>query len=82
MVMATVRISEKEYKRLSRQARAFRLFATHVFESVLRDPLEDVVEDFRKTGKYIPEFLVDLEDGLRKSSFAKRHGVAATARRS
>lgn len=80
--MATVKVPEKEYKRLERQARAFRLFATHVFESVLRDPVEDVVEDFRKTGKYTPEFLVDLEDGLRKSSFAKRRGIAATAKRS
>lgn len=69
--MATVRISEKEYKRLSRQARAFRLFASHVFESVLRDPVEDVVEDFRKTGKYTTEFMADLEDGLRKSSYRR-----------
>ncbi|TSC72010.1 MAG: Uncharacterized protein G01um101438_770 [Parcubacteria group bacterium Gr01-1014_38] len=90
--MATVKIPEKEYKRLARQARAFRLFAAHVFASVLRDPAEEVVEDFRATGKYAPKFLVDLEDGLRKSSFssrrglaatdAKRRGVAATAKRS
>lgn len=80
--MATMRISEKKYKRLSRQARAFRLFSTHVFESVLRDPVEDVVEDFRKTGKYTTGFLADLEEGLRKSSYARRHGAAAAAKRS
>ena len=90
--MATVRVTEKEYERLSRQARAFRLFAAHVFASMLRDPVEEVVGDFRATGKYTPKFLVDLEDGLQKSSFAhlrrgyggqaKRHGVAAAAKRS
>lgn len=80
--MATVKVPEKEYKRLSRQARAFRLFASHVFESVLRNPVEDVVEDFRKTGKYTTEFLADLEGGLRKSSYARRHGAAAAAKRS
>ena len=66
--MSTVRIPEREYKRLAREARAFRLFASHVFESVLRDPVEEVVEDFRAVGKYTPEFLVDLEDGLRRAS--------------
>lgn len=80
--MATVKVPEKEYKRLSRQAWAFRVFASHVFESVLRDPVEDVVEDFWKTGKYTPAFLLDLEDGLRKSSLARRHRAASAAQRS
>lgn len=80
--MATVRVPKTEYECLRRQAAAYRAFAARLFRSVLEDPIEDVVEDFRKTKLYAEAFLKDLESGLRKSSYAKRHGVQAAEKRS
>ena len=37
----------------------------------MKDPIGEVVNDFRKTNLYAEEFLSDMEDGLRKSSCAK-----------
>lgn len=82
MARASIRVPKEDYQRLARQAKAYRAFAARFFESVIRDPVEDVMEEFRMTGLYTDAFLHDLESGLRKSSYAKRHGTPATARRS
>ena len=71
--MSKVTIPKKEYQSLKKQANAYRKFATRFFEVILKDPVADVVEDFRKTDLYSDDFLKDLESGLRKSSYAKRH---------
>ena len=72
MIMATVTIPKKEYVRLKRKASAYQKIVGSFFQSVVRDPIEDVVTDFRKTAIYTDEFLKDLGNGLRKSSWGKR----------
>lgn len=69
--MSQVVISKIEYQRLKRQAEAYRKFTGKLFESVIRDPVHDVVKSFRETNLYTDEFLHDLENGLCKSSYAK-----------
>jgi hypothetical protein len=81
-VMASVILPKTEYEQLKRQAEAYRKFAAGFFATVTRDPIGEMVEDFRKTKLYSDEFLKDLESGLRKSSYAKRHGNKTTKKRS
>jgi hypothetical protein len=69
--MKKVHIKEKELKILKRQANAYKKLATHIFESVIKDPVQIVVEDFKKTGLYSAKFLSDMEDGLKRSSYSK-----------
>jgi hypothetical protein len=69
--MAQVTISKTEYLRLRRQASAYQKLTSRLFEAVIKDPIQEVVEDFRKTNFYTPGFLKDLERGLRKSSYAR-----------
>jgi len=80
--MVEVAIPKTEYKRLKRQAMAYRRFAEKFFESIIKDPIEEVVEDFRKTNLYTEDFLKDLESGLRKSSYAKKYGNKTSSSRS
>jgi hypothetical protein len=68
----TIVISKKEYQKLQKQAKAFQKLAGRLFETVLADSVETVVDDFRKTNLYSEGFLSDLESGLKKSSYAKR----------
>ncbi len=79
--MADITITKKEYQVLQRQAKAFRLFASRVFESTVGS-VKDVVADFRETNIYSDAFLDDLEDGLKQSSYAKKYGTKATKKRS
>jgi len=72
-VSDAITLSKQEYLRLKQQAQAYRMMAARMFELPLRDPIDEVVADFRATGLYTEEFLTDLEDGLRKSSYAKRY---------
>lgn len=73
--MVKVEIPKTEYEQLKKQAGAYRRFAAKFFESIIQDPIDQVVEDFRKTNLYTEEFLRDLETGLRKSSYLlKRYG--------
>lgn len=69
--MATITISEKEYRSLKLQAEAYQKISGQLFASVVHSPIEEVMSDFRKTELYTDEFLQDLEDGLRKSSYAE-----------
>lgn len=79
--MVKVTIPKAEYEQLKQQAEAYRRFAARLFELVIKAPVEEVVEDFRKTGLYTEEFLRDLESGLRKSSYTKKYGNKADKRR-
>lgn len=67
----TISLPKNEYLRLKRRAHAYQKLVGEVFETVLKDPIEEVVEDFRRTKLYTDEFLKDLEEGLRKSSYGK-----------
>lgn len=69
--MSKVAIPKIEYARLRRQAIAYRKLAEKFFQSVMRDPLDAVSEDFKATGLYSDGFLRDLRDGLKKSSYGK-----------
>ena len=71
--MANVTIPKAKYEMLQRQGRAYRKLAEHIFELAIQDPVEDVVEDFKGSNLYTDEFLKDLEDGLRKSSYVKKY---------
>lgn len=72
--MTMVTIPKTTYERLKRHAEAYRRFATNVFEAVVRDPIGEITDDFRKTALYTEGFLHDLDAGLRKSSLVKGHG--------
>jgi len=69
--MQTITISKNEYKKLLSQAKAYQKLAGEIFKKVINDPVSDLVDDFRKTGIYTDDFLIDLEKGLKKSSYAK-----------
>ena len=72
--IATITLPKEKYEKLKRQAEAYRRFAAQFFEMAVKDPIKEVVDDFRKTGLYSGGFLKDLEAGLRKSSYVKRYG--------
>lgn len=70
--MSNITIPKNEYSKLKRQANAYKKLSGRLFEFIIKDPVDEVVKDFRETKLYTEEFLKDLEDGLRKSSYAKR----------
>ena len=72
--MTTITIPKTEYEQLRRQASAYRKFSAKFFESIINDPIDEVVKDFKKTNLYTEEFLKDLDSGLRKSSYAQKYG--------
>ena len=65
-----VTLPKQQYLRLKQQAQAYRSMTARMFELPLRDPIDEVIDDFKATNLYIDEFLEDLEDGLRKSSYS------------
>ena len=69
--MKTIMVSKEEYQKLKQQAKAYQKLTGQLFRSVLRDPVQEVVEDFRKTNLYEKGFLEDLGNGLRESSYMK-----------
>ncbi|MEK7553661.1 MAG: hypothetical protein AAB504_03220 [Patescibacteria group bacterium] len=70
--MDTVIIPKTEYSKLKRQSDAYKKISSRFFEFIIKDPIEDVINDFQKTNLYTREFLTDLEDGLKKSSYAEK----------
>lgn len=80
--MAKVTIPKTEYERLKRQSTAYRQVAEKFFDLIVKDPIKEVVEDFKKTNIYTEDFLKDLESGLRESSYAKKYGNKTASRRS
>ena len=79
--MAEITIPKTEYEILKKQATAYRKFVEKFFDTIIKDPIEEVVKDFRKTDLYTEEFLDDLESGLRKSSYAKKYGNKTSSSR-
>ena len=80
--MVNVILPKNEYEKLKRQAETYRRFAARFFEMAIRDPIEEIVEDFRRANLYTEDFLKDLKSGLKKSSYTKQHETRATQRRS
>jgi hypothetical protein len=70
--MTTVTIPQKEYRMLKQQSVAYKKLTTQIFDAVVKDDITTVVDDFRKTELYTPEFLLDLEHGLAKSSYGSK----------
>lgn len=69
--METITIPKAEYKKLVRKAKAYEKLAESFYENSIKEPIDSIVSDFRKTNLYTNEFLTDLEDGLKKSSLSK-----------
>lgn len=69
--MSQISISKTEYTKLKKESKVYRAVAARLFELLIKDPVKSVVEDFRKSGLYSKEFISDLEDGLRKSSYMR-----------
>lgn len=77
--MEKVVISKNEYQQLKRDALAYRRFSAQFFASVIKNPIDAVVNDFKKTNLYSPAFLDDLQSGLSKSSYAKKYAHKTTS---
>ena len=67
--METVRIPKKEYNRLKKIESVYSRISETLYENLLEDSVDDIVSDFRETNLYADEFLYDLENGLKKSSY-------------
>ena len=69
--MDTIVIPKTEYRRLRREADAYKKIAGGLNALILHDSVSEAVDDFKKTGLYTDEFISDLETGLRRSSYAR-----------
>ena len=67
-----ISIPKIEYLKLNQQAKAYRELAGRLFEFLIKDPVQDVVSDFKNSDIYTDDFLTDLESGLRKSSYSEK----------
>jgi hypothetical protein len=67
--METITIPKSEYKRLLSTEKAYKKIAGQIYKTVIESDVKDVVSDFRKTKLYSEDFLTDLEDGLKKSTY-------------
>ena len=70
---AQITISKPEYDLLTRRSEAYQKITAKLFEFIIQDPIDQIVEDFRKTNLYSEEFIGDLESGLRKSSYSNKN---------
>lgn len=70
--MNTITLPRPEYETLRKKARAYEELAGLFFKKTRVDSVDDIVSDFRKTGLYSKEFLVDLKTGLELSSRSKK----------
>lgn len=69
--MDKVAIPKTAYRQLRRQADAYKKIAGSMHKLLLHDSVNELADDFRKTGLYTEEFVGDLERGLRRSSYGK-----------
>lgn len=76
--IATITLPKTEYQKLKAQAQAYQKVMSNFFESIIKNPIQEVVEDFKKTDLYTEEFIKDLEIGLKKSSYFQRHANTAS----
>ncbi len=72
--MNQITLPKNQYDQLLHQAKAYRKITANFFKYLISDSVSQTVEDFRKTDLYTEPFLKDLEDGLKKSSYAKTYG--------
>jgi len=71
MKTETITISKTQYQKLKSQAKAYEKIMATFFTQAIKNPISQVVDDFKKTKLYSQEFLIDLEEGLKKSSYSK-----------
>jgi len=57
--MSDLALSKAEYRELEQQAKAYHRMTSRFFESIIREPVKEVVKYFRKTDLYTDEFLKD-----------------------
>jgi hypothetical protein len=69
--MTTITLPKIEYLKLKKEVNAYRNMKAHLFESLVQDPVDKVIQDFARTKLYSKAFLQDLEKGLRRSSYGK-----------
>lgn len=69
--MNMITLPKIEYQRLKKEAGAYRVLKAKLFETLIQDPVDNVVRNFRKTKLYSEAFIEDLEKGLRRSSYGK-----------
>ena len=50
--MPNVTISKAEYRKLKQQAKAYKKLTKRFFEFIIQAPVEEVVEDFRKSSYF------------------------------
>jgi len=56
--MNTVTISKTEYKKLKNQSQAYQKLASKFFQFAVKDPIQEVMDDFKQTNIYTNEFLL------------------------
>ena len=69
--MVTVTIPKIKYEQLKRQANAYRRFFAKFSEISIHEPIQEIIENFRKRDLYTKQFLQSLEVGLRRASSGK-----------
>lgn len=69
--MNTLTIPKNEYDLLNSQASAYKKLISRLFEFVVKDNEENLINDFRQTNLYSEDFLNDLKSGIQKSSYLK-----------
>jgi hypothetical protein len=69
MDMDKITIEKKEYERLLRVESAYKKIVGEVYNSILNDSVIDIISDYDETKIYSAEFLKDLGEGLKKSSY-------------
>ena len=78
MSTETITLPKTEYNQLKQQALAYRRFTAKFFDSLVKDSVKNVVDDFRATNLYTKDFLKDLETGLSDSSYFQNYGNKTT----
>lgn len=71
--MAVITISKREYERLAERARRYeyirQIISADIFAPPPTQDVKEVIESFKKTGKYNRKFLKSLEKGLKRSFY-------------
>jgi hypothetical protein len=70
--MEKITISKDKYERLLLIEKAFTKLSKVVLDSYSENLIEPVVKDFEETGLYSKGFIIDLKEGLKKSSYVFR----------
>jgi hypothetical protein len=67
--MNQVTISESEYLTLKKHSESYKKLVSEFYGTIINDPIQNVVNDFKNTDLYTDGFIKDLENGLKKSSY-------------